>query len=97
MKQLIILLVIKEIKYRNSIIKLELKSCYWIVNYNDVRQGLIENPKVFDTMIILLNTWVSVETSFYQAAWVNDVQDGVGVFLLTGCENDYLKVLCGCL
>jgi len=97
MQQLIILLVVKEIKHRNAIIKLEYKSCYWVVHYNDVRQGLIKNPNVFDKMIAILYTWVSVETSFYQVAWVNDVQDGVGVLLLTGCENDYLKVLCSCL
>ena len=90
----LIVLVPREVDYRNAIVKLIAERKDPVVDDSDVRERLLENPQVLDIEAVMLDARVPVKASLDQfVARVNNVEDRIRVCLFRSRENHDLKEL----
>lgn len=98
MEHLLVSFVIIERNDWNTIVDLEGKTVDAVVYYDHIFEvAAVEDSEIFDVVSFRCQAAVlTVESVFDELmVWINVVQDSISVHLVTGCEDNDLKVL-GC-
>lgn len=95
MAELFVFWVVKEGQDRDPIINIEGKAEGTVIYYNHVFEVAVANDaQVLDQPVVSLYAVLPVKSRIEDLCiWVDEVQNGVCIRLITGCEADDLIIL----